>query len=258
MPKILVVESNPSALSDVLRARVGATYGTAYSDAVTRLDRRADVTVIAPYDGETCPDLAEFDGVIFTGSSVDWNTDDVRAAPLAEIMEATFAAQKPCLGSCNGMQLAASVLGGASQASPNGREDGLARDIQLTELGAAHPMMRGRAPGYAVPCVHRDEVTRLPDGAHLLATNAHSEVQAFVYEQGGVQFWGVQYHPELPPAFVGAYAEAGGKITADHAADMARAESDPAAAARLGTRVQDQQFTGRTLEIRNWLGSLST
>ena len=104
-------------------------------------------------------------------------------------MRKVFEAGLPTLGSCNGMQLAASVLGGQSSASPNGREDGLARDVTLTEAGRAHPFMAGRIDGYAAPCVHRDEVSRLPDGAVVLATNNHSEVQAFAYENDGIRFW---------------------------------------------------------------------
>ena len=68
--------------------------------------------VISPYDGDETPDLSGFDGIAFTGSSVEWNTDDERAAPLAAVMRAGFAAGLPTIGSCNGMQLAASVLGG--------------------------------------------------------------------------------------------------------------------------------------------------
>jgi GMP synthase (glutamine-hydrolysing) len=43
---------------------------------------------------------------------------------------------------------------------------------------------------------HDDEITHLPPGATLLASNAHSHVQAVsVAHKGGV-FWGLQYHPE--------------------------------------------------------------
>jgi GMP synthase (glutamine-hydrolysing) len=256
MPKILVIDSNPADLNAVIVAEAGHTIGQGYAEVIRGLAPEAEITIVAPYDGETCPDPAGFDGVVFTGSSVAWTTDDPRAEPLAQIMRATFAAKTPTLGSCNGMQLAASVLGGASQASPNGREDGLARDIRLTEAGQSHPMMQGRRDGYAVPCVHRDEVTALPEGAVLLASNAHSRVQAFAYERDGLRFWGMQYHPEFTPAFVGAYTGANGRIGPEEAADMAVAETDPAAAARLGTTCAEQRFEGRTLEIRNWLASL--
>ena len=112
--------------------------------------------MISPYDGDETPDLSGFDCIAFTGLSVEWNTDDERAAPLAAVMRAGFAARIPTIKSCNGMQLAASVLGGSSSASPNGREDGISGDICLTDSGRDHPMMAGRDDGYAVPCTHRD------------------------------------------------------------------------------------------------------
>jgi GMP synthase (glutamine-hydrolysing) len=40
-------------------------------------------------------------------------------------------------------------------------------------------------------------VTRLPEGATLLASNAHSEIQAAVIPLGRSEVWAVQYHPEF-------------------------------------------------------------
>ncbi len=256
MPRILIIDSNPKDLNDVIRAEGGHGLGEGYAAVLSALREDLEITVVAPYDGEKTPDIKGFDGVVFTGSSVEWNTDDARAEPLARIMRDVFARGLPTLGSCNGMQLAASVLGGASDASPNGREDGLARDIRLTPEGKTHPMMAGRRDGYAVPCVHRDEVVRLPGGAELLAGNAHSNVQAFAYERDGVKFWGMQYHPEFTPEFVGAYMMATGRETDPQLPDLLKAQDDDAAAQRLGTTSEDQRLEGRTIELRNWLALL--
>ncbi|MBI1985491.1 MAG: hypothetical protein HYS64_02200, partial [Rhodospirillales bacterium] len=43
---------------------------------------------------------------------------------------------------------------------------------------------------------HVDEVTHLPPGAVLLASNAFTRVQAVAVRQGPGVFWGLQYHPE--------------------------------------------------------------
>jgi GMP synthase (glutamine-hydrolysing) len=240
MPHILVVESNPRPLCDRLVRTTGSDFGPLYAAILTSL--RGDVTtqIISPYEGEAGTDLSDFDGVAFTGSSVDWNTDDDRAAPLADVMRRAFAAGLPVIGSCNGMQLAASLLGGATGASPHGREDGLAREIRLTESGRNHPMMVGREVIYSAPCTHRDEVVRLPEGAVRLAGNAHSEVQAFVCEGDGMSFWGMQYHPEFEPAYLARYLKAVGKGAEADLAALAAPETP--AAARM-----------RTTELRNWL-----
>jgi GMP synthase (glutamine-hydrolysing) len=256
MPHVLIIESNPAERSAGLRRMAGTDYGTLYGEALKACRGDLTTAVCAPYDGEALPDLAGFDGVAFTGSGVDWSTEDARADPLAAAMRAAFAAGLPTVGSCNGMQLAASVLGGQCGASPNGVEQGLARQITLTAAGKAHPMMEGRRDGYAACCIHRDEVTRLPDGAVLLASNAHSPVQAFAYERDGVDFWGVQYHPEMSLAFIAALLSGIGRLSNAEAAAVRAADRDAEAAARQGARRADLAPGMLRLELLNWIRRL--
>ncbi len=256
MPHILIIDSNPEEFNGPMRERQGTTTGGNYAEALNACRSDLEITIVAPYDGEKIPPLQGFDGVVFTGSSVSWNTDDARAEPLRAIMRKVFDKGLPTLGSCNGMQLAASVLGGASDASPNGREDGLAKEVQLTDAGKAHPLLAGRTDGFAVPCIHRDEVTKLPEGAVLLAGNAHSGVQAMAYERDGVRFWGMQYHPEIDPAHLGPVLDRLGLMETDQAATLAQIEADPEAAKAHGVRHEDMVPEVRMTELRNWLASL--
>lgn len=132
----------------------------------------------------------------------------------------------------------------------------MATGIYLTDAGRAHPMMAGRRDGFAVPCTHRDEVVRLPDGAVRLAGNAHSEVQAFAIERDGIDFWGMQYHPEFSPAWVGRYLGGAGRVSPQVAGDLMVAGSDADAAARLSTSPDEQGDAVRMLELRNWMARL--
>lgn len=256
MVRVLVVDNDTAEINAGRRALVGYSSGEGYAAALVDEDAACETEIICPYDGDATPGLAGFDGMAFTGSGVEWNTDDPRAEPLAAVMRAAFAASVPVFGSCNGMQLAASVLGGASEASPNGREDGLALNVRLTEAGRTHPMMAGRADGFSVPCVHRDEVTRLPEGAVVLAGNAHTPVQALCIERDGIRFWGVQYHPEYTLPFIGCSVRDWQRWPEDKTADLEIAHQDAAAAGRLGARIEDLQTPARTTELRNWLSSL--
>jgi GMP synthase (glutamine-hydrolysing) len=241
--RILIVDSNPSALNDQIAAAGTLPLGQGYARAVQACGLSVECEICAPYDHDAVPDIAEFDGVIFSGSNVEWVASDARAAPLARIMRRAFDVGRPVFGSCNGMQLAAHVLGGSCDLSPNGREDGLAHDIEVK--APDHPMIAGRAGSYIATCVHRDEVTQLPAGATLVAGNAHSGVQAFAFEKNGVRFWGTQYHPEYDVKDVSAILAAGSGLN-----DNLRAELQAYAGAA------DLADPRRLNELRNWLHSL--
>lgn len=249
MTTILIVESNPTGFPQVASEFIAVLHA---------IDNAVDIRIVSPYETPiTHTDLQGVDGAIFTGSAVNWGVDAPEAAPLRGAMEQVFDAGIPAYGSCNGMQLAACVLGGRSAPSANGREDGLARNIRLTEAGQHHPFLTGRQSGFAAPCVHRDEVTRLPEGAVLLAGNAHSPVQAFAYDDGKIRFWGVQYHPEITPqALAGILDEIGG-YPQSLRDDLRQVETDADAARRLGAAPGDLQPDQRVTEIRNWFASLS-
>ena len=164
----------------VARGRRGAE---GFEQAFQYLAPDAHVRVVNPYAGAlNADDFAGVGGVVFTGSGVSWSTDAPEAACQRAAMELAFDAGLPSWGSCNGMQLAAVVLGGQVAASPNGLEVGVARETRLTPAGQTHPQFKSRTTVFAVPCIHRDEVSRLPTGAVKLAENNHSEHQAFSFD----------------------------------------------------------------------------
>lgn len=251
MTTILIVESNSPEL-----LAIGKSAAVSFLKTFQALAPEAELRVACPYAAPLRADsLDGVHGVVFSGSGVMWSTDDPEAAPLRAEMERVFAAGLPVWGSCNGMQLAASVLGGRVGASPKGFELGTARDLQVTAEGMAHPMMAGRAAGFAVPCIHRDEVQALPEGAVLMAGNAHSPVQAMVYEKGGVDFWGTQYHPEMSLQEVSVAVRGKGLFEqADRMADRLEiADHDAEAAAEFGTSPEALAVPVRGREIVNWI-----
>lgn len=251
MTTILIIESN----SPDLLAR-GKSAASCFLRTFQALDPSLVLKVACPYAGPLAGDVYDgVDGVVYTGSGVDWATNAPEAAPLRNEMERTFQQSRPVWGSCNGLQLAAVVLGGDVGASPNGFEIGPAKNLTRSKPGAEHAMMAGRTDGWAVPCVHRDEVQKLPEGALLVAGNPHSPVQAMVYEAGGVDFWGTQYHPEMSMADVSVSTGGRGLFSGgqDLTADLAVADTDEAAAARLGTSTAELSLETRARELINWL-----
>lgn len=254
MSHLLVIESNTPDL--VTRGSSGAS---GFVRALARIAPEYPVSIFAPY-AETFTNgiLDGVGGVLFSGASVSWSVSAPEARPLRSLMEAVFDRGLPCWGSCNGMQLGVVVLGGDVGPSPNGMEIGVARNVMPTHAARNHPMMAGRPVRFAVPCIHRDEVTRLPDGAELMARNDHSPVQAIVYSKHGILFWGPQYHPELGTPDIAGYLKTAGFFQgrASIEQDLLDAPADEDAAMRLGTSCSELSFPVRTTELINWMENL--
>lgn len=97
------------------------------------------------------------------------------------------------MGICFGHQLICRALLGRQsiQASPNKLEAGW-EDINFNNK--AMNMLNIRACE-KIWQHHFDEVIELPKGSEILATNAHTEIQAYInYEQ---RLFGTQFHPEV-------------------------------------------------------------
>lgn len=198
---ILVADGNARDTRDKHEAVRGSTSARAYADVVRALAPDAACTLLYPADAdETAPRgaaLAEFDAVVFTGSSLHV-TDRVPAVTRQlDLMRAVFAAGVPAFGSCWGVQVAACVAGGEARRNPRGPEYGFARRLAPTERGREHPLLAGRPPAYDAPTIHDDAVLTPPADATVLAGNAVLDVQAIEIRHGAGVFWGTQYHPEL-------------------------------------------------------------
>ena len=142
MTRILIVDSNGPGLPAL---------GPGFAAVLQELSGSITCSLCAPYLGLALPDEV-FDGVVFTGSAVAWCVDAPEGRALRDIWRQVTRWQVPIWGSCNGMQLAAFMLGGICAASPHGDEEGLAEAITLTDIGREHPMMQGRASQFRAPC----------------------------------------------------------------------------------------------------------
>jgi GMP synthase (glutamine-hydrolysing) len=162
-------------------------------------DVNIDVLFIADA-GETLPQgtgVASYDGYIWTGSDLTiYHLDDSRVTRQIELAKAIYREGVPSYGSCWGVQMAAVAAGGEVQKNPRGREWGIARDIRLTDDGRHSQLLQGKPTRYDGFIMHLDEVTRMPKGGRLLATNRHTRVQALEVRHQKGTFWATQYHPE--------------------------------------------------------------
>jgi GMP synthase (glutamine-hydrolysing) len=201
MSRILLMEGNVAE-----RRAKGAAMGVRsssgiYAESVLAHFPDLEIDIFNPEDaipGQNV--LSSYDGMVISGSGLHaYDTDFAVTNQIALVREAAEAGL-PIFGSCWGLQIAAMAAGGAVEYHAIGREVGFARKVRVTDAGRDHPMFARKGPVFDAPCIHYDEVVRLPEGATLLATNAHSEVQAALIPLANSEIWAVQYHPEFDTA----------------------------------------------------------
>ncbi len=199
-PHILVVDGYTRAAREELEAGGASTAAALYRRMIARFLPQATIDVVFPSDPDAAlpsgAALADYDGIAWTGCSLTIFHDIPEVRRQIDFARAAYGAGVPSFGSCWAAQIAVVAAGGACAANPKGREMGIARKIALTEAGRAHPMYRGKPRVFDAFISHEDEVTTLPEGAELLASNAFTRVQAVSVRHRDGVFWGLQYHPE--------------------------------------------------------------
>lgn len=181
------------------RSNVGHPHDM-YADFLRRYVPGACIDILFVADSDvslpTGVALESYDAYIWTGSDLTIYHDDPRVTCQIELARAIFCAGRPMYGSCWGVQMAAVAAGGEVRKNPKGREWGIARDIRLTEAGENSLLYSDKPKRFDGFIMHLDEVTRIPPGSTLLATNPHTHVQALEVKHGKGTFWATQYHPE--------------------------------------------------------------
>lgn len=200
-PRYLVIDGYTKAGRDELAAGGASVAGDLYARMLAAWSPPgSECDIIYPADPDSRlpagADLAQYDGIAWTGCSLTIYEDVPEVRRQVELCRAAYEAQVPSFGSCWAAQIAVVAAGGRCAANPRGREMGIGRKMTLTAEGRGHPMYDGKIGVFDAFISHVDEVTHLPPGAVLLASNAFSTVQAVAVTHRGGAFWAVQYHPE--------------------------------------------------------------
>ncbi|MCX8066122.1 MAG: gamma-glutamyl-gamma-aminobutyrate hydrolase family protein [Candidatus Hydrogenedentes bacterium] len=199
-PRFLIVDGYPPESREQFNQVGMRLAGVLYADLLVKYLPEAEYDIWYSSDEgavePTDEQLSRYVAVIWPGCNLTIYHDDPRVYKHIRLCHRCYEAGIPQIGSCWGIQLANYVAGGKVEAHPKGREMGIATKIRLTEEGKKHPMFKGKPEVFSHLVSHDDYVTKLADGAILLAGNDWSPVQACeVHYKNGI-FWATQYHPE--------------------------------------------------------------
>ena len=170
-------------------------FGSQYTQLIARRVRELGVYCeLHPFDISEAF-LAEYapSGIILSGGPASVYEGDT-----PRVTDQVFLSGVPVLGVCYGMQAMAAQLGGGVESSKT-------REFGYAEIRArGHSKLfegiedRSNTEGHGLLDVwmsHGDEVTRLPDGFKLIASNAATPIAGMADETR--RLYGVQFHPEV-------------------------------------------------------------
>ena len=271
MSRIMIFDGAPAQSQRVIASHGGPSNTEMFERALTLHVAGLEFLTVNVADDERLPQgvaLADFDGIVITGSPLSVYKTRPEVTRQIELAREAFGMGVPMYGSCWGLQLMTAALGGVVRLNPEGREIGIARNIAPNEAGSEHFLFSGKPKAFDALCSHGDDVTSLPHDAVLLASNSVSKVQAVEIHRGTNHFVGVQYHPEHTLATTAAIIEARQERMVAEGfaqsveglrsliADLRALETDPSRrdiAWKLGIDKQVLDPRLRTAELGNWL-----
>jgi GMP synthase-like glutamine amidotransferase len=169
-----------------------------YPDMFRRLLLAADPSLeFTDYDvqrGEYPEHIDACDAYLITGSrdSVYDDEDWIRA--LADFVDGLHRARRKLIAICFGHQLVAHFLGGETQPADVGWGVG----VKTSDVVKQPPWMDPPADSVRLLVSHKDQVTRLPDGAEVFAMSGYCPVAGYTL---GEHIFAVQGHPEFAKGY---------------------------------------------------------
>ncbi|MGP1346967.1 MAG: type 1 glutamine amidotransferase [Phycisphaerales bacterium] len=136
-------------------------------------------------------DLDDIEAVVSLGGPQQVIEGHAFVAREQAFLKSAFEGSVPVIGIGLGAQLLATALGG--EVAPMEHPEAGFVSVGILPAGQTEPVLSGVPWNCRQFTRHASEITRLPDGAALLASSKRCKVQAF---RVGMRSFGFQYHPE--------------------------------------------------------------
>lgn len=146
-------------------------------------------------DGQFPASVQDCEGWLITGSRFGAYEGHPWIPPLEDFIRKSFAARVPMVGICFGHQIIAQAMGGKVERFAGG-----------WAVGATDYDFDGEKR--TLNAWHRDQVTVVPAGAKVIASNDFCKNAALLYDDHALT---VQAHPEFRPEFIGGLMKTRGK-----------------------------------------------
>lgn len=193
-------------------------------------------------------DLKQYNAAVWTGGGGNiYENGEFDRAQLA-LCERVLADVPFYWGSCWGMQVVVTVLGGLI-ANAGVPEICIASDITVRSTDSAQKLYRGKPTRFDAPAHHFDEVANLPRDFEIIAEN-NVTLQAVTTNDGKI--FCTQYHPELPYDYIGKLVDYWSKNYRDFFTEQEFRNL----LAKLPAKEQIENKS-RKIEFQNWLDLIS-
>jgi len=184
------------------------------------LTNGASLIPYAVCEDAKAPSLAEFSGVIMTGSAAMLADNSPWMNTAKDLVKQCLDEEIPFLGVCFGHQMLGSVCGAAVGPNPKGRNNGTC----LVEVENESPLFAGIPKTFYAQISHRDVVLERRPIFAVTARTSHDPHHSI---QVGKNAFGVQFHPEWNMDISKAYIDAREQLLGTQTASKMRESLRP-------------------------------
>ena len=208
----------------------------------------SNVDICDTYDEEVLINLDSYDAFMWTGGGGNIYEINNHNLSQLKLCERILDKKKPIWGSCWGMQVIVTALGGFVKKSQK-PEFGYSKDIKIINPILNNSIYKNKRNTFDAPAHHYDIVDKLPDEFEIITEN---EVCIQSIHSSSSKIFCTQYHSELPYDYIANlmlfWRDNYGKFFSDVEFDKV-----------LGfLKTKEKEDRGERLkEIDNWLSLLS-